>query len=105
MLIIGGCSTAINNTWPDTSNSTTNTSPQTLPQQTGVEVCDKYLGVISCLIEENQWSWATAYQELYDNLTSNRSTMPVDQLTEVCKSMTKHLIDHPQWLLGSKCKL
>lgn len=74
-------------------------------KKTWVEICDKYLSIIRCISNASEWNKKIQYQETHDNLINSRENIPVDQLNPACNWLYNNLIQNPEILQQTNCKI
>ena len=101
-LILAWCSNPLSQ---DSSSPTAKTADTSI-QKTWIDLCDRYLAVLHCLAEEQSWStlWQQ-YTTTYENMTTSWKDVPADQLQETCQSLTDNILNNPETLSKSTCKL
>lgn len=102
LIVVAWCTNPLSQ---DVSLSPSKTA-DTSVQKTGIDLCDRYLAVLHCLAEEQSWStlWQQ-YTTTYENMITSWKDVPANQLQETCQSLTDNMLNNPETLSKSTCKL
>ncbi|HNG97811.1 MAG TPA: hypothetical protein PLW93_06055 [Candidatus Absconditabacterales bacterium] len=102
VVVVAGCTNPLSQDVSLSSSKTADTSVQ----KTGIDLCDRYLAVLHCLAEEQSGSTlGQQYTTTYENMITSWKDVPADQLQETCQSLTNNMLNNPETLSKSTCKL